>query len=311
MQLSESKSTGSKKLYTGIFSATVKAVNPDKEELAELIGYELKENANEQKYEDTDKDGNEVVIISFWEQTPEKQWFNSRFRITDKICTNKDGTKTQYVNQLGDATYVDDEKNLPNWFKHFTDKDNNIIGDKYVRKALIGEANLYNFIKSWLGKVDWFSADTKILIDDMKKLFRNVDKYVADEYKTLLPGTDNAKYTDDIVALAVIYTGEKDDKIVHYQNVYGEYLPAKIKDGSRYNVNTLSLINMSVNSNNWSNPRLKKWLAQLESEFGCKDAYTVGSLTEFNPELHQQSGNTTLKQEGDVSNSSPAIDTSY
>jgi hypothetical protein len=311
MQLSEQKGgTGSKKLYTGVFSGEIRAVNPTSLELSELLGYELKSDAKEQSYESKDDKDNEVIVVSFWLQadTPEKPWFNARFRITDKVCTNKDGSKIQYVNQCGDSTYVDDKKNLADWFTSFSDKDKNKTGDKYVREALIGEANLYVFLKAWLSKVDWFSPDTNVLTD-MKRMFRNVDKYVNDEYKALLPGTDGAKFVGNVVALAVVYTGEKDGKPVHYQNLYGEFLPPTIKEGSRYGVSTISVMNMSITSGNWSNPRLKKWHEQLSGEYGCKDSFQLVPLKEFVEGEHQQSTNETFREAPE--DKSVITDTSY
>lgn len=322
-----------KKLYTGFFSGKVVAVNPTADELAELIGYERSDSSEELKYEGTDEKSQQpFVSLSFWlkSDTPEPKFFNARFRLVDKQVVGKDSGKVQYVNQTGGATYVDNESNLPDWFTKFQNKDKKNLADKIYREAIQGEANLYNFLAAWLGNVEFWDYEkmmrvgdepTDVLIDK-DRLFRNVDMYVNDEYRWMIKGQEQydaetdrtAKaekgktlLTANVVALATVYSTEKDGELKMYQNLYGEYLRLYM----------LKKINVYIASGHWMRPNLQptdkrepleKWVEQLTGSHGCQDAYTLTALQDFDPEKFQQSSKETFVpvKEGDV-----ATDTSY
>lgn len=315
MQIKKSESTGTRTLYTGFFNGKVLAVNPSQEKLAELLGYTPKEDAKEFSYESKDKDGNEVVTVSFWLQadTAEKQWFNARFRLVDKVQVNKEGTKTQFVNATGGSSWTDKKENLLDWFSHFQDKDKKNIADKYVREAIQGEANLYTFLRAWLAKVSFFDVETNILID-VKKIFRNVDKYVEEQFKPLIDAqiaVDNAEgakkselakelLTAPVVALAVVYTGDKDGEVVHYQNLYQEFLGSYM----------MKKVSFALSSNNWTADKgLAKWHEQVTGQHGCKDSYKLCMLEPFDENNHQQATNN-LFVDNSGANADPN-DTSY
>jgi hypothetical protein len=326
MKLNRSETSG-KKLYTGFFSGKVVCVNPTKEELAELIGYDLKDDAEDIKYEgETDKK-EAFVSLSFWlkSDTPEPKYFNARFRLVDKPLTSEKTGKTQFVNQTAGSTWVDEEANLPDWFTHFQegDKDNKKnVADKICREAIQGEANLYVFLRAWLGKVEWFDfkkmtkdgeEPTNCLIEK-DRLFRNVEAYVEDEYRWLAKAQvqldaetnrdEKAKMqksmlTTPVLALACVYSTEKEGELKMYQNLYSEFLGGYL----------LKKFNLAISSGNWMNDdKTKKFYEQITGEHGCKDAYTLTQLQEFDADAHQQSSGETFTP---VSEGDSAQDTSY
>jgi hypothetical protein len=59
------------------------------------------------------------------------------FFLEDKDRVNKDGTKKQYINNIGTCSWAAEESALPDWFK----------GREY-RVAKVGEEDLYAFLRS-------------------------------------------------------------------------------------------------------------------------------------------------------------------
>lgn len=317
MQLKKSESTG-KKLYTGFFLGKVLAVNPTKEELADLIGYDLNPDQEDIKYEGKTDKGDDYVAMSFWMQadTPQKQWFNARFRIVNKPLISDKSGKTQWVNQTAGSTWVDKQENLPDWFTHFQNKNKENVADKHVREAMQGEANLYTFLRAWLNGVSFFDVDTNVLVDT-ERMFRNIDKYVRDEYQPLIDAqieldkeTDRDKHaalaknmlTKPVLALACVYTKDTDEGPKQYQNLYAEFLGGYLQ----------KKVNLAISSNNWmGDDKMKKYYEQVKGEHGCKDAYTLTMLQDFNADDHQQAGAENFIAEGGASAAKPGEEISY
>ena len=119
----------------GLFEAKVIAVNPTREEYSDVLGRELKEDSKATDYLGTSKDGNARLRIDFWladVKTEEK--YKLTFFIENKEKENRDGTKKQYINNVGRCTWADSPNNLPTWFK-----------ERENRVAFVGEEDLYNF----------------------------------------------------------------------------------------------------------------------------------------------------------------------
>jgi hypothetical protein len=294
MELERSTGTGTKKLFTGIFSGKVVAINPTKEELSELLGFELTSETKDQVYEGKTDKGDDFVSISFWLEadTPEKQKFNARFRLVNKPVLSEGSGKKQFVNQSATSTWVDNEDNLPSWFTDFRDKNGNPIlkddkgaltGDKKVRESIQGEANLYNFLRSWFGKVSFFSERTNILMD-VNKLFRDVENFVDKEYRSQLRAGDDAMITN-VVAMAYVNISEKEGDVKMFQNIYSDYLGQW----------QMKKINFALSSGNWEADKgIKKWKEQLEGKYGCDGAFTFTPLQAFDPTNYQQASEETF-----------------
>lgn len=292
---SESTGTGSKTLYYGFTEANIVAVNPDYKQICSLYGSEPKEDGKEPSYEGTTKTGNDdYVVVEFWLQssTPEKQLFRRRIMLTDKEVESKSGKK-QYVNQAGQSAYADNEKNLQEFFTKFQEADPTDpekdwikkkkinVADKEYRVAIQGEADLYDMLSKWLGRVKLSGKDNdgvyaNILVDK-KKMFRNIDKWVDSELRGLI---GNEEYVTPVVENLTVKT---DAEGKHYQNVW-KTLPSTIKDGARYS-STISVIRVCAASNSWDkNPTLKKYVAEMTTgDYPCNDAYNLGMLQEWDP----------------------------
>jgi len=273
-----------KKLFVGLFLGEVEMVNPTKEQLSKYLGYELKEDAKDIEYVGEDKDGNTRVNLSFWvKDKMSSNKFNVRFSITDKKMKSEKSGKSQYVNQLGMSSWADEKKNLQQWFTMGKDKDKNPTIDLQVRQAMQGEADLYDFMRCWISKVNWFSATADVLVDT-KKLFRgNVD-----EIRNILTATGDDNLTGPVVLGATVYIKDGDDGKKMYQNVTTKaFLP-----GSK-----MSAVRLAVTNDSWDSDKALKRFKDtlLDPEYGVKDAFKLTLLEEFNENDHQQATDSVLK----------------
>jgi hypothetical protein len=148
----------------GLFEAKVIAVNPTAEEYKDILGMELKEDSKAIEYLGESQDGNKTLRLDFWlEEIKNKDKFKVTFFLENKIRDNKDGTKRQYINAVGTTSWADDENNLLSWF---TARD--------YRVAFVGEEELYEFMKVWLGNLDYKDAETTLQLDFKKLINGNV-----------------------------------------------------------------------------------------------------------------------------------------
>jgi len=304
MELVKQTNTGSGgKLFTGIFSAKVIAINPDRAAVAEMYNSTVDPEKKELEYEGKSKDGDEQIQIVPWVEITSSEFTGQKFRIpyyiTDKLMIWPTSKKLQFVSQTGDNGSADSLENLQDWFTHFQDfKSKENTADKIVRQGLSGEADWYKFLKPWLSNVKFSDPATNILFDS-KKLFRNVDKYITDEYRALLKLSKEDSLTGEIVILAYVQTKEKDGQLVHQQKFWPEILGRQVKDGSRYSP-TMQVVNSAVSTGNWKGG-LEKWHKQItDVEHGCKGSYTMGLLTEFDAATFQQSTNNTFIPATDI-----------
>ena len=293
----EKSTAPEKKLYTGIVGLKVIAVNPTKEEQAELLGYELTGDSKDLVYEGQTEKGEDYVSVVFWFEadTPEKQKFNIRFRLVNKVLVSENSGKTQWVNQSATSTWVDEEANLATWFTDFRDKNGALItkdnkgdltGKKKTRKAIQGEANLYNFLRAWFSKVNFFSERTNILLD-IDKMFRNLEKFVDSEFRSQLRAGDDA-LINSVVGMIYVNTSEKDGEVKMYQNVYGDFLSQ----------GQMKKISFALSTNNWEADKgIKKWKEQLEGKHGCNGSFTISMLQPFDAANCMQSGNDVIVHE--------------
>jgi hypothetical protein len=260
---STGESNFSKKV--GLFEAKVIAINPTIEEFKDKLGIELKEDSKAIEYLGMSQDGNKTVRIDVWlEEVKNKDKFKVAFFLENKERENKDGTKKQYINTVGSCSWADDENNLPKWFT-----------DREVRVAYVGEEDLYNFMRTWLGDLDYRDAETTLQLDWSKLMKGNV-KDLRDQI--------NGEWCTNIVALATVKTVEKDGELKEYQGVYNKaFLPA-------YTLKQFRLIDFS-SSNTLKQLREKKskdlkpherFVLGITGEYGCKEFYTFKDIADYN-----------------------------
>jgi len=262
-QQSSGESTFSKNV--GLFEANVIAINPTIEEFKDKLGIELKEDSKAADYLGTSQDGNKTLRVDIWlEEVKSKDKFKAVFFLENKERENKDGSKKQYINSVGSCSWADDENNLPKWF---TERD--------VRVAYMGEEDLYNFLRTWLGNLDYRDAETTLQLDWSKLMKGNV-KDLRDQI--------NGEWCTNVVALATVKTVEKDGDIKEYQGVYNKgFLPA-------YTLKQFRLVDFS-SSTILKGLREKKskdlkpherFVLNVTGEYGCKEFYTFKDLAEYN-----------------------------
>ncbi len=287
MNLPKSTSTGQAKLHSGLFEGKVVMVNPTGKQLREWRGWEEKEDSKEPEYLGEDKDKNTRITIEFCVEDvmDSSKKFSLRFNITDKKVTSEKSGKNQYVSATGMSSWVVDTKDLPEWFTTFKNKNKEVVAECDYRKAYQGEANLYEFFRSWL-KVDWFSPTTSVLLD-MKKLFRgNVD-----EIRSLITAEGDENLTQSVVMLATVYIKDEEEKKM-YQNITTQaFMPGwKMK---------VARVCMSTNS--WDGDKVtKRFKDQItDSEHGVKEAYVWGLLEEFDEEKCFQASDKTIQMHTD------------
>jgi hypothetical protein len=228
---------------------------------------ELKEDSKVTEYLGTSQNGNKTLRIDFWlEEVKSKEKFKVTFFLEDLVKENKDNTKKQYINAVGMCSWADDPNNLYEWFTN-----------REYRPAFVGEEDLYNFLRTWLGNLDLRDAESTLQIE-WKKLMngnvRDIKAQVGGEFAT------------NVVALATIKSVIKDDETKEYQAVYNKaFLPA-------YTLKNFRLLDYS-SAAELSKLRTKKskelkpherFVLNVTGEYGCKDYYTFKDIKEYNPD---------------------------
>lgn len=260
---STGESNFSKKV--GLFEAKVIAINPTIEEFKDKLGIELKEDSKAIEYLGMSQDGNKTVRIDVWlEEVKNKDKFKVAFFLENKERENKDGTKKQYINTVGSCSWADDENNLPKWFT-----------DREVRVAYVGEEDLYNFMRTWLGDLDYRDAETTLQLDWSKLMKGNV-KDLRDQI--------NGEWCTNIVALATVKTVEKDGELKEYQGVYNKaFLPAytlkqfRLSDFS----SSTTLKQLREKKSKDLKPH-ERFVLGITGEYGCKEFYTFKDIADYN-----------------------------
>ena len=266
----------------GLFEAKVVAINPTAEEYKDILNIELKEDSKAVEYLGTTKDGNNYLRVDIWlEEVKDQNRFKVTFFLEDKERENKDGTKRQYINSVGMCAWADDENNLPDWFK-----------SRDFREAYVGEEDFYNFLRTWLGNLDYRSSETVLQLD-WRKLMRGNVKDLKDQI--------NGEWCTNVVALATISTREKDGETKEYQGVYAKaFLPA-------YSLKNFKLINFDdrkvVEGLKSKKPKdlkvFERFVLNVTGEYGCKDFYMFKDLQDYNSEQNFAASDATISEDGD------------
>lgn len=252
---------GSKKEKTdfgkkvGLFAAKVLCVNPNTEEFKEILGMELKEDSKATEYLGESKEGNTTLRVDFWlEGLKDKGKYKTTFFLEDKKKENKteegDGKvkKFQYINEIGQCSWADDPNNLNKWFTK-----------REYRIANVGEEELYNFMRTWLGTLDFFKSDTTLQIEWKKLMKGNVSDIKAQV---------NGEYCVNIVPLAGIKTVDKDGEIKEYQSIYNKaFMP-------EYALKQFNLVD-------YDNPEVQEKLKEKEAKAKLDKNIKLGAHERF------------------------------
>ena len=249
----------------GLFEANVIAINPTMEEYKDILGMELKEDSKAVEYLGTSQDGNTTLRVDFWlEEIKNKDKFKVTFFLENKERTNKDQTKKQYINNIGTCSWAEDANNLPTWF----------AGRDY-RVAFTGEEDLYNFVKTWLGNLDYRDAETTLQLE-----WKTLMKGNLKDLKSQIDG----EYCTSVVALATIKSVVKENDSKEYQSVYNKAFLASynLKQFRLVDYNNPSILNTVRSKKSKDLKPHERFVLNVTGEYGCKDFYILKDMKDYN-----------------------------
>ncbi len=251
----------------GLFEANIIAINPTIEEYSTKLGMELNPDSRATEYLGETKDGNTYLRIDVWLQEIKNQDnFKVSFFLEDRERENRDGTKKQYINSVGMTAWAADENDLWDWFTK----------DRDYRVAYVGEEDLFDFMRTWLGKLNYRDSRT-VLELEWKKLMRG---NVSD-----LKNEIDGEWCNTVVALATVVVKERDGETKEYQGIYNKGFL------NGYTMKQFRLVdytdNRTLNSLRGRKPRELKpherFVVNVTGEYGCKDYYILKEIEEYNP----------------------------
>jgi len=271
---------GDFKKFVGLFEAKVIAVNPTAEQFKDVLGMEIKEDSKATEYL-SERDGNTVLRVDFWlEEVKNQDKFKVSFFLEDKERENKDGTKQQYINEIGMCSWADDPNNLPEWFSN-----------RDYRQANVGEEDLYNFLRTWLCELDYRHADTTLTLE-WKKLMKGNVRDLKDQI--------GGEWCGNVVASAIVITKDKDGEIKEYQGIYNRaFMPAySLKNFRLVDYSDKKIIaGLQAKKSKELKPH-ERFVLNMTGEYGCKDYYTFTDLREYNPDDNLVASDKVISDDG-------------
>lgn len=265
----------------GLFEANVIAINPSAEEYKDLLNIELKEDSKVVEYLGKSQDGNTTLRVDVWlEDVKSKEKFKVSFFLEDKERENRDGTKKQYINSVGSCTWADDPNNLADWF---TSRD--------YRVAFTGEEDLYNFLRTWLGNLDYRDAETTLQID-WKRLMKGNVKDIREQVGGELATT--------FVAMATVKTVVKDDEAREYQSVYNKaFLPAySLKNFRLVNYSDTKVLETLRQKKTRDLKPHERFVVNVTGEYGCKEFYIFRDLKDYSADDNFVASDKAISEDG-------------
>lgn len=258
--------------YVGLFVIDgVLAINPTKEQQNKLYGNEPKEDEKELEYLKETEDGEEKLLIDIYLKPGNSKIGIKKHSISliNKIRENQNKTKIQVVNQVGDFTWVEkNEDGTPNVsllkesFTKFKSREGEILGEKWVKPAFVGQELLYVFLKA-IYDINWWNASAS--------LDYNFDKLFKGNISELKSDVDNIALLKPI-ALVSIVTNDIGDK--QYERVFGG---AFLKQGLMKFVNNGYF-------NNYDKKNWDRFVQSVTDVYGAKGFYILKEAREYNKE---------------------------
>ena len=267
----------------GLFEANVIAVNPTAEEFKDKLGMELKEDSKATEYLGETRDGNNYLRVDFWlQRVNQDDKFKVSFFLEDKERENRDGTKKQYINSIGMCSWAADENDLAEWFTKGRD----------FRVAYVGEEDFYNFVRTWLGQLDYRDAETVLQIE-WKKLMRGSVKDIKDQI--------NGEWCNSVVAMATVIVKERDGESKEYQGIYNKAFLGgyALKQFRLVDYNNRRTVEALANKKPRDLKAHEKFVVNVAGEYGCKDYYTFKDLQDYNPDDNLVASDAFISDDGD------------
>lgn len=264
----------------GLFVGEVIAINPTAKQFVSLLGYEPKEDAKDQVYTGESKDLNKYVRLDFWikQMTADSPFMQKAvFFLEDRVRVNKGETKKQYINNIGICSWAESEDDLPTWFT-----------ERPFREAKSGEEELYGFLRTWLGKIDFFDkAEPAQLELNWKQLIKgDVSELVAQI---------GSEYAVPFISLATVITKEVEDEVKEYQGIYNKAFAPEfsMKQFRLLNYND-DMVQANVEAKKFKERKIhEKFVANIVGEYGCKDFYLLSELADYDASLNVVAGDDT------------------
>lgn len=252
----------------GLAEVKVLAFNPTREEFKNVLNRELDEESKADQYLGEAKDtGNATVRIDAWVEVLKlKRKEKITFFLEDCKRMNKDGSKTQYINNIGMCAWADAEENLPDWFKR-----------REYREAFKGEEDFYSLLRSWLGNLDYKDKDTVL---ELK--WKDLLKGNLKDLKSLI----NSSLSTTFVTAFTVRSIEKEGDIKEYQSAYNRvFLPNYCLKQFRVVDYNKSEIQSSLRKRKPKDlkPHERLVVQMSDSEHGCKDSYFFGDIKDYDP----------------------------
>ncbi|MAO23568.1 MAG: hypothetical protein CMJ25_22710 [Phycisphaerae bacterium] len=251
----------------GLFEADIVAINPTIEEYSTVLGMDLKPESRATDYLGETRDGNSYLRVDVWlRQVKTENLFKVSFFLEDRERENRDQTKKQYINSVGMTAWAADENDLWDWFTEGRDH----------RVAYIGEEELYDFMRTWLGQLNYRHATTVLQLDWKKLMRGNIG-----DLKSEIDG----EWCNTVVALATVVVKERDGETKEYQGIYNKGFLGG------YTMKQFRLVDYTdkrtLDSLRSRKPRELKpherFAVRVSGEYGCKDYYTLKEIEEYNP----------------------------
>jgi hypothetical protein len=292
--------SGSKRAITeelvkqvGLFEANVLVINPTLKEYEEVLGFTPREGQEEFDYTGVSRDGNTYVRIDIWlQKVEEDRKFKVVFFLEDKVRQNKDETKTQFINNIGNCSWAADEDTLPSWF----------VARDY-REAKNGEEDFYNFMRIWLGGLNYRDPETELSLN-----WKNLMKGNVSSIREQIGG----EFSTSVISLATIVTKIKEDNetgeetTVEYQSIYNrQFLPAYCMKHFRIKNYNDDMVIANIQARSIRDLKLhEKFVQNVTGEYGCKDFYKLSEIEDYNPAENSVSTDDALIEESEESDSS-------
>lgn len=314
MNINQNSNQGfEKKLFVGAGQVRVLAVNPTRKQLAEVLGQEYTEDPEKSEFEYIKEDvevkyqinGVEKtttatrLFVDFWvQEVKSEEILKIRFILTNHPQTKKDGSKAQFINQVGQTTWIDEEDNLPEWFTNFVKKDKlgNVVNTtpKTYRMAMRGESDLYEFLTKWANLNIW-EPSSDILVSNNKKFWRG-DMY---EIQNLVDMLENNTVVPQFGVKSEVKTDEDgNEETVEYQSCFTR----AFMTGNSIKEFNLHAKNGFANVKDSKNFELKNFVKNVwDEEYGFKDYTIKGYFQPYDPEANPVNGEAALVEEDSVS----------
>jgi hypothetical protein len=265
----------------GIFEAKVIAINPTPEDYKDLLGIDLPEESKATEYLSVGTDGTSKIRVDVWlEDVKTSDKFKVTFFMEDSKKENKDRTKKQYINNIGISSWASSEDNLPSWFVK-----------RDYRVAYSGEAEFVEFLRMWLGGLDFMHEDTELMLEWKKVISGNLK-----EWKDEIDGD----WCQTVGVLATVKSVEKDGEVKSYQSIYNRgFFPGySIKNMRMIDYNNPDIIRQLGFKKSKDLKMHERFVLNVTGEYGCKDFYTFRELSVYDPEANLVESDKVISEDG-------------